>query len=371
MNGGYIVNFFVRQPGKSVIWQAGKRAAVWICLSIFISACSQESEMLFLNPPEGSRSAFSVQQQKALSLDILFVVGSSQDGHSHADLLTGHIGYFLKQLLSKKIIDLHIGFTVASSSQNIIDSIGDLHFLTSEDYDENEFYGGFQRILEVVSSTGRQENVSFFDAVSRVLTDGDGFYRDKAHLLIVFVGGDDRSQTDINSLTQKLLESKANQKDHITVLSIYPSSECSLIDLDVDRIEEMTEQFGGAVVHLCRPESTQLDEIAQIIYPRFAFIPLTRVPLLKTVTLCYGSDMISQDSWSYAPQSHRIILDWEIDFLETADHLPDNDLSIYMKKASCEQDKSPPPLLDLTYISVNPSTIVKNALSLEPQTSSE
>ena len=344
-----------------------------LSLCIFISAC-QESQMLFLNPPKDTRSAFSVHQQKVLSLDVLFVVGSSQDGRSYINLLTGQVGHFLNVLLShRKVIDFHIGLTVASSNQNIIDSIGGLYFLTNENYRKNEFHNHFQKILEGISP---RNDVSFFDAISRVLIDNDnhGFYRDEAHLLIVFVGGNDRSQIDTNSLIQELLELKANQKDHITVLSIYPSSECSSSKLDVDRTEEIAETFDGAVVHLCDPRSEQLEKIAEQIYPRFAFIPLTKIPLLKTVTLCYGSDMISQNSWFYSPQNNRIVLAWrEIDFLDAESSIDPQggNLSIYTTEASCKENTSSPTSgpspLDLTYISVNPSTIVKNALSLSPE----
>ena len=388
-----------------------------IFLSVFMSACAERSQMLFLDPSNAIISASSVHQQQSFALDILFVVESSNNNFSSKDVLNEHIGYFLETLLSRKeVIDFHVGFTMASKGRHLTDQdsknpdssnqdsknpdsrnqdadqIGGFEFFTHENLDEMFSSGVFyvetlQKILEMEDVN----NQEFFDAALRVLTSNDAeeneFYRDEAHLLLVFIGGDDQSEDeDVESLTQKVLELKKHQKDKVHALSIFPIfSKCfSLEDLDMQRLEKFTQRFNGHILYLCSPIFNKLGQVAQATYQRVASIPLTRIPLLETVALCYGSSMILQDvfqGWSYLPQSNKITLAWDVnlylpEFLDPSSDPEVKKLDLQTTrdsvfKSSCKSNVgSPPQLFDLTYMSTSPSNIAKGLLSLKEKPTS-
>ena len=361
-----------------------------IFLSVLTSACAQRSDMLFLDPSNAIISATSVHQQKKFALDVLFVVESSNNNFSSRDALKQHIGYLSEVLLSQKeVIDLHIGFTMASTDRDIqvIDEeTSGFEFFSNENSDEMFPFGVFyvetlERILEMEDVNNRQ----FFDAVSRVLTSDTAleneFYRDEANLLLVFIGEDDQSENmNVDSLTQKALELKKYEKDKINVLSIYPIfNKCSSSDdLSVQNLKAFAEVFSGHVLYLCNPIFNKLLQVAQVVYQNVASISLTGIPLLETVTLCYGSRSVSQNAlqgWSYLPRSNRIALAWDahlspppkpsepnevkrLDFQTTRD-------SAF--RLSCDANKSDPSsyLFDLTYMSTSPSNIAKTLLTLK------
>ena len=378
-----------------------------IFLSVFMSACAERSQMLFLDPSNTIISASSVHQQQSFALDILFVVESSNNNFSSKDVLNEHIGYFLETLLSRKeVIDFHVGFTMASKGRHLTDQdsknqdsknqdadqIGGFEFFTHENLDEMFSSGVFyvetlQKILEMEDVN----NQEFFDAALRVLTSNDAeeneFYRDEAHLLLVFIGGDDQSEdVDVESLTQKVLELKKHQKDKVHALSIFPIfSKCfSLEDLDMQRLEKFTQRFNGHILYLCSPIFNKLGQVAQATYQRVASIPLTRIPLLETVALCYGSSMILQDAfqgWSYLPQSNKITLAWDVhlnipQFPDPSSDPEVNKLDLQTTrdsvfKSSCKSNVgSSPQLFDLTYMSTSPSNIAKGLLSLKEKPAS-
>lgn len=376
-------------------------AAVFI--SIFMSACAQKSQMLFLDPTNAIISASSVHQQQSFALDILFVVESSNNNFLSRDVLNEHIGYFLETLLSqRKVIDFHVGFTIASkdkylTNQDLEDSdedqIDSFEFFTNENLEEifssETFYvETLQKILEMEDVN----NQGFFDATSRVLGFDDDakeneFYRDEAHLLVVFIGGDDQSENmSVESLTQKVLKLKKHQKDKVHVLSIYPMfSQCfSSEDLEMPHLKEFAQIFNGHILYLCGSIFNKLDQVAQATYQRVASIPLTRIPLLETVALCYGSHSILQDAfqgWSYLPQSNKIALAWDV-YLDppqpsdSPNSAEANELDLQTTRdsafrLSCDENQSDTShLFDLTYMSTSPSNIAKNLLSLKEKPTS-
>ncbi len=361
-----------------------------ILLSICISACTPRSEMLFLDPYNAIISATSVHQQKSFALDVLFVVESSNNNFSNKKILNEHIGYFLRVLLSqKKVIDFHVGFTLASASLDFRNRAGGFEFFMNENLDEmfpsDIFY--VETVQNVLETDGIN-NQSFFDGVLRVLSSNNaienGFYRDEADLLLVFIGEDDQSDNmNAKSLSQELLELKKYEKDKVNVLSIYPIvNKCpSSENLSVRNIKELTRILNGHVLHLCAPIFDKLLQAAQIIYQNVASIPLTRIPLLETVALCHGSNTISQgtfEGWVYLPQSNKIALAWDVYFNSSFDDSDDR-LNLQSTRdsnfrLSCKSNRSSidtsPHLFDLTYMSASPSHIAKNLLSLKEKPAS-
>ena len=349
-----------------------------IFLSVFISACTKRSDMLFLDPSNAIISAKSVHQQKTFALDVLFVVESSNNNFLSREVLNQHIGYLSEVLLSQKeVIDLHIGFTIASANKDSA-----FEFFNNENSDEmfssDVFYvETLEKILEIEDVNNQQ----FFDAVSRVLV-SDGaiegqFYRSEADLLLVFVGEDDQGEsTGVDSLTQKILELKKYQKEKINVLSVYSIfNKCpSTDDLEVHHLREFAKAFNGHVFYLCHPIFDKLLQVAQIVYQNVASIPLSRIPLLETVALCYGSYSISQNAlrgWSYLPQENKITLAWDVDLnspqpqgYSEAERLDLQATRDSAFRLSCDSNKSDPYLFDLNYMSTSPSHIAKKLLTL-------
>ena len=416
---------------------------VAVFLSVFISACTQPSDVLFLDPTNAILSNSSVHQKKTFALDVLFVVESSNNNFSSKNVLTEHIEYLLQTLLyQRRVMDLHVGFTLASAkldstginfksqqlnqnsksqdsesqdSENLdplnlnsgnldftelafIDQdrseyrVGGFEFFTNENLDEmfpsDVFY---VETLQDILETGDVNNQSFFDAVSRVLTSDDTieneFYREDADLLLVFIGEDDQSDSiDVESLGQKILELKKYQKNRVNVLSIYPIfNKCtSSDDLSVRRVKEFAGTFNGHVLHLCAPIFDKLLQVAQVTYQNVASISLTRIPLLETVALCHGSNMISQDAfqgWLYLPQSNRIALAWDVNLSppqplsssSSKDSVEDEPLNLQTKETifTCNSNASltdtSPHLFNLSYLSTSPSKVAKNLLSLQEE----
>ena len=375
-----------------------------VFLGIFIGACTQRSEMLFLDPYNTIISATPVHQQKTFALDVLFVVESSDNNFSNKNILTEYIEYFLKTLLyQREVIDFHIGFTLASSNpdfinrdfvnQNLIaqnigprsrNQVGGLEFFTNENLDEM-FPSDVFYVETLQSILGTEiNNQKFFDATLRVLTSNvmaSEFYRDEANLLLVFIGEDDQSDnTDLESLSQKILELKKYQKDKVDVLSIYPIlNKCSSTeDLSVRNVKEFARIFNGHVIHLCGSIFNKLLQAAQDIYQNATSIPLTRIPLLETVALCSGPNMIRQDAskgWVYLSQSNKIALAWDVSLSPPADD-SDDQLTLQSTrdsdfKLSCKSSESASPyLFDLTYLSASPANIAKYLLSLDKDSAS-
>ena len=171
---------------------------VILCGVFFVNGCSPTSQMLFPRPldPNAMGLPKETQQLNTFPLDVLFVIESSNRVSVNQERLIHLIEYFFGYLYSRQIIDPHIKVVVASSQQVVQSEV-----FTNQTFNE-VFQNGNLDVnrfkLSEISELGLLvNNQGFLDAVSKVLEPDQrnmGFYRDKAPLLIFFIGNKDQSQ---------------------------------------------------------------------------------------------------------------------------------------------------------------------------------
>lgn len=334
---------------------------------IFLSSCSQSSEMLFPRPSDLAVTFVEeTQTWDQFPLDVLFVVESSTYLSSYQDMLVYYINDLLRSLYHKRqIIDVHIKITIASGSQGIEEFIDDSDFFTNETY-ADIFQGeslnlDLFKLGHILDLGTVAESQRFFDAVSRVVTlhqGNDAFYRNDAHLFIVLVGRQDHSQRfNASDLADQLIALKGNRRNKVTVLALQPplNTECASLPLnDLREIDKFVERFSGIILPLCGLQSMELLQTAQdMIYQNTTRIPLNKIPILETARLCYRDYLIPTDmrsGWFYLPQENMLGLAKDLSLEESP--------FCVREEETIEQQ----PLFSLTYTSAIPSKERKTSL---------
>lgn len=226
-----------------------------------LSACSPESNTLVSaqkieNPPAPEAKTVSIPVkgwmsedggQKQLEfnpqVDILFVIDNSDSMRSAEANLVRNIDRFADGIVKNKMIDYHIGVVSTwDSSERYAKAkkdayqIGDLRFL--KDSNEKPFNQRFLTRKEdksLLASTlkigvlsyadGGPEVEEFFSPLAAALdksargATNDGFFRENAQLVVVFMtdADDSTSQLTPEQMARKLVDFKGGRADKVTV----------------------------------------------------------------------------------------------------------------------------------------------------------
>ena len=349
------------------------RFLIYVITLIILNGCYQSSELLFPQPSPSQDLAIlqEKQQWNLIPLDMLFVIESSEYLPLHKELLTTYINELLRFFYrQKQVIDFHIKIIVASSS-NVEELIDGSEVFTNATFNElfQEDTLNLERFsLDQLLDLGAfAESRRFFDAVARVIPEDKTFYREDAHLFVIFIGHRDQSQSfNVASLTDRLLTLKKNNKSKVNVLSLQtPDEEECTPEFRLEQINELVEMFDGSMLSICDPQSiTLLTAVQNSVYRNVARIALKKIPILESMNVCYGSQLIPFDGvqgWSYLPYSNMITFAKDL-FLEPAENSSDqNKESPPLNNSSVDCDHeggvNPEviPLFSLTYTSAIPA----------------
>lgn len=303
-----------------------RNALPWILGLAILGGCSPEAPKLEL-PPDARNEQVSDDGQEVFdpSVDILFVVDDSGSMDSHQRNLTRNIDRFIAAFTARAAIDYHIGVTTTSmSTWGSGNCCGAL--VGTPIYVEKttpDLVRTLARNL-IVGTSGSATEESFSPVVAALtppMSTGRnaGFYRQSAHLAIVFItDAEDQSRMDAQSLYSELVRIKGRPEKIIGYGVIVPSGEdnCPRDDgTEPGKIEEflkMMPNAGKNEFSLCDPVFG--DRVAEIADSLVRYIGnvvyLKRAPKVGSIKVSFGTQIILPDAkkgWSFDPKRNAIV----------------------------------------------------------------
>lgn len=270
--------------------------------------------------PDVTREQVSDEGQEVFdpSVDILFVVDDSGSMGVHQQNLTANVGRFISAFTSRAAIDYHIGVvTTSMGGQGSIGCCGRL--VGSPAYVQKStpnIVRALSRNLRVGTngSTTEESFSPVLAALTPPLVNGvnAGFYRQSAHLAIVFLtDAEDQSSIDTDDFYDRLVALKGRPEKIISYGVIVPSNvyDCDRDERDVfpDRIESFLGKVANAghnEFSLCDP--TFGDRVAEIADSLVRYIGnvvyLKRAPVINSIHVRFGTQIIPQDAqtgWAF------------------------------------------------------------------------
>lgn len=328
---------FLRQKSLRVL----SDLFVFIFIISWVWACSPEVPKMIPRPTvinekvdtDGSEEVFDPK------IDILFVVDDSGSMQSHQNNLASNIDLFVTNFLKRQDIDYHIGVVSTSMEQSPGYSGG----WVAPCCGQLVGWGGFPYVTRstpnarsvlkrnlVLGTNGSWQEMMFapvMAALSPPLVGGvnGGFYRQDAFLGMIFItdAEDQSPKVSAQDFWDFLLTLKG-RKDRLAAFGvIVPVLDNRSCSRDDDSMRPMRlEQFlslanwdpnQSNVFNLCDPAfGNNLTSIGDILVKAVGnIIFLSRPPILSTIKVQYGSQMIPADpklGWSYDPARNALIL---------------------------------------------------------------
>ena len=247
-------------------------------------------------------------------LDILFVIDSSGSMGNHQSNLSANIDQFISGLKQTKILDYRIGVTITDFQHNILSGV----LQGIPNYVDKNTLNGLALLKEnLIVGTAGHHIESVFAPTINALSDphlngvNRGFYRQEAHLALVYVT-DTTDQSDYMPLDlyNFLMDLKEWNRDKVIAYGvIIPSGEkdCQRDEnREPIKIEEFLHMVEGSFFSLCASDYGQrLAAMGDDLTKRIGmFISLKQVPVLRTVQVQYGTQILPEDvktGWSYDP----------------------------------------------------------------------
>ncbi|MES2964562.1 MAG: vWA domain-containing protein [Bdellovibrionota bacterium] len=314
-----------------------KSALVPLVAAAVVAGCSEKSPKLVpLVPKKDEKIRDSGDETFTFNprVDVLFVVDDSGSMEIHQQNLIKNIEAFTRELASNKILDYHFGVLTSSMSDFSSGAKGGAGKLVgSTTVIDRQTAGGLTILrdnLHVGTKGSGQE--MFFDPVKAALTppllnaENKGFYRENAHLAVIFItDADDQSEDlSVKSYYQFLLDLKMGDPKKVIHYGIYiptANTTCSRSgEGEPERIEELMGLFAANPLELCDVNFGQkLAELAFDLGNRVGRVMyLSRPAVPESIQVTYGSSVLPNDSekgWIYDSYRNAVIfgdkIDWE------------------------------------------------------------
>jgi len=311
-------------------------------LAGFVLACSPEVPKLIpepkvLNEKVDTDSGTEVFEPK---LDILFVVDDSGSMHTHQSNLANNIFRFVNGFVQRQDIDFHVGVITTSMERYswgspapccgelvgprgvkfATPSTPNLVKVLSSNLQVGTDGSGTEMVFAPIMSA---LSPAFMGSVNA------GFYRSEAHLAIVVISdAEDQTERVTPAETwQFLLGLKGRPERILSFGVIVPSIDTRGCERDDSskrpfRIEEFLKLSGQGlpnVYNLCDPQfGDNLVKMADLLVKSVGnIIYLSRAPILETVRVSYGSQIIPphpDKGWTYDPYKNAILLGEKIEW---------------------------------------------------------
>lgn len=265
------------------------------------------------------------------SVDILFVVDDSGSMMTHQTNLANNITRFVSAFTKRGSIDYHIGVINStmdtwSGTPNCCGKlVGYPHFV---DRNTPNVVNVLARNLKVGTNGSGTER--FFDPIMAALsaplvnTDNLGFYRSNSHLAVVYItDAEDQSRASEKDVYDFLVKLKGRKEKLISYGVIVPSNvdDCERDDvrppMKIEAFLARMPNAGKNVFSLCDPVFG--DRVAEIADDLVRYIGnviyLSRPPILKTVEVTFGTQVIPPDikkGWSFDPERNALVLGEDI-----------------------------------------------------------
>ncbi|MCB0377060.1 MAG: hypothetical protein KDD33_01080 [Bdellovibrionales bacterium] len=273
------------------------------------------------------------------AVDILFIVDDSFSMDEEQTNMGVNSALFVDEIFKSRFIDYHIGVMTASPTFTGSKSFGGrLVMENGVNYVERNTPNGKSLLNSFLNvGTGSLSQEEFFSIAIMGLTPpvvdnyNKGFYRDDAHLAIIFVTDtEDQSFYSSSEFIEFLLKLKNydRNKVHLTgaLVETLTTSWCQHEDQPGGsfKIKEAINEFRGGIFELCSTDyGTGLAKAAQEIVRGVSTIYLDSLPVLNTLRVTYaGVDLPQgQKGWTYDPVANaiRISEELEIDYVGSAD----------------------------------------------------
>lgn len=259
-------------------------------------------------------------------VDVLFVVDDSGSMETHQQNLAKNIDLFVKGLSNNQILDYHFG--VLTSSMDGFSSGtkgGDGKLVGPVTVIDRGTPGGLAALRDnlQVGTSGSSQEV-FFDPVKAALSaplitnENKGFYRDDAHIAVIFITDADDQSDDLDPQTyyQFLLDLKKGDPKMVLQYGAYipkADQQCSRSgESEPDRIEELMRIANGTTLGLCDLDFGQkLADLAVDLGNRVGRVMyLTRAADPSTIEVTFGNIPLPNDpdkGWVYDPARNAII----------------------------------------------------------------
>lgn len=266
-------------------------------------------------------------------VDILFVVDDSGSMEGHQQNLIKNIESFTKGLASNQILDYHFGVLTSSLGEyNQGKKGGKGKLVGPPTVIDRQTPKGLDFLRENLHvGTKGSGTEMFFDPVKVALTpplidnENKGFYREDAHLAVIFITDSDDQSDDLEAQTyfQFLMDLKkgdAKKLLHYGAFIPRSNSTCNRSgEPQPDRIEEAMLLLGGKAFELCDPDFGQkLADIAVDLETRVGRVMyLARAADPSTIEVKFGNGLLPNDGakgWVYDPARNAIIFGQYIDW---------------------------------------------------------
>lgn len=271
-------------------------------------------------------------------VDILFVVDSSGSMDSHQNNLSKNISLFTNSLGKIQILDYHIGVTTTDFTYGDVGALKGVPKFVERSTPDGLAQLSSNLLVGISGSPYESVFAPTRAALSQPNLSGAnrGFYRDDAYLAVVFVtDAADQSNVTAGELFQFLMDLKNWEREKLIAYGvIVPSHDDSCSRDEVNskpsKIEEFLQMSKGISFSLCAPDyGERLAAIGEDLVKRVGmFIPLKQIPVVSTIQVRYGSQVIPEAShtgWSYDPFRVGINLGTE---LELEEQVPGTELEI-------------------------------------------
>lgn len=308
-----------------------KKLLVTILATASIVACSKQGSYLVRVPPPEAAIQEKTDNPDALvftpKVDILFIVDESGSMSSHQKNLATNINLFVSEIAKDGFLDFHIG--VVTTSMDNGNRSGRLVGvpLYVERSTPNALAALESNLLVGIASSHATEKS--FEPIEAALTpplvDGynNGFYRDDAHLAVVFItDAEDQSSAEVDYYVELLKVLKNGEDDKIIAYGVIIPTGVTNCARDNStqtpvRIEDFLSRFNGLQFNLCDPDfGAKLAGLGADLSERVgAVIPLNQLPDERTIVVTYGTQIIPQDpikGWQYVPSKAGIVLGPEL-----------------------------------------------------------
>ena len=264
------------------------------------------------------------------AVDILFIIDDSGSMSEYQRILADQSAVFTEEFFKTRFLDFQVGVTSSTNEDifsnartkggKLLDEKGP-HFITRDTTDGQEILEDYLKIG--TSGSGSEE---FLSILRQALSDdlrksaNKDFYREDAHLLIIFVTDTDDQATDPSAdpieVANFIRQLKNNNNEKITVagaLILEETPSCRRWgELHPEKILAFMEEFEGTSFALCDNNyGTELVKIAKEVVRKNSTIKLKQVPVVETLELYYGSQLIPEGEdigWTYNPKNNEIYL---------------------------------------------------------------
>jgi hypothetical protein len=308
-------------------------AAIAAASAVAMSACSREAPKLVEKIQVRKVTAHDNRFGFNPRVDILFVIDDSGSMSTHQANLAHNIQLFTASIFNSQLIDYHIGVITSSMDQWQSGPGAHGRLVGMPSFVDRTTADGNQILAKnLIVGTSGSATEKFFEPVVAALTppastkENAGFYRDEAHLALVFITDtDDQSENlDADRFLDTLVHLKGRKEKILTYAAYIPTTDggCDRSGEELPtRLERFFTLAAGKTFGLCDVDYGQrLAAISEDVVTAVArHMPLSVPPDPATIEVSYGSQVIPNDpsiGWTFDPLNNALIFGKNIKFTE-------------------------------------------------------